>query len=166
MAKNGMDVVEAVRDLIYRSAILMDSQKTVDWLETLCTEDFQYLITTHSYEIRREQEWFEGQRDDLIETVNMLPHHNTDHSPLTRHVSVYTVDVDDGGKIAQAVSSVVVYQNMFDGINSHMDSGETRLFCMGKYLDEVSLEDDRPRLRKRNVRIDTRRLDKGTHFLL
>ena len=166
MAKNGAAAADQVRDLIYRSALMMDGQKTIDWLRELCTEDFQYMITAHSYEIRREQEWFEGKRDGLIETITMLPYHNTDHSPFTRHVSVYTVDVDDKAKTATAISSVAIYQNLFDGINSHMDSGDTRLFCMGKYYDEVSLAGEQPLLHKRNVRIDTRRLDKGTHFLL
>jgi methanesulfonate monooxygenase small subunit len=166
MAKNGADIASSVRDLIYRSAVMMDGQKVSEWLQELCAPDFQYLITAYSHEIRREQEWFEGDRDTLLEVVKMMPYHNTDHSPFTRHVSVYTVDIDDAGKTADVVSSVVVYQNMFDGINSHMDSGDTRLFCAAKYYDQVSLEGDEPRLLRRNVRLDTRRLDKGSHFLL
>lgn len=166
MAKNGADLASSVRDLIYRSAILMDGQKVTEWLEELCAPDFEYLITAYSHEIRREQEWFQGGRDELLEVVKMMPYHNTDHSPFARHVSVYTVDVDKSGKTADAISSVVVYQNMFDGINSHLDSGETRLFCAGKYYDRVSLKGDQPRLLQRNVRLDTRRLDKGSHFLL
>lgn len=166
MTTNGTDRLVAIRDLIYRSAVLMDGQKVMEWLETLCAPDFQYLITTYSHEIRREQEWFEGRRDALIELVKMMPLHNTDHSPFTRHVSVYTVDLDEAQGAAEAVSSVVVYQNMFDGINSHIDSGESRLFCVGKYLDKVTFEGDRPLLLERNVRLDTRRMDKGSHYLL
>ena len=166
MAKNGADQASSVRDLIYRSAMMMDGQQVTEWLEGLCTPDFEYRITAYSHEIRREQEWFHGLRDELIDVVKMMPYHNTDHSPFTRHVSVYTVDLDKSGKTADVVSSVVVYQNMFDGINSHFDSGETRLFCSGKYYDRVSLEGDQPRLLQRNVRLDTRRLDKGSHFLL
>ena len=166
MAKNGVDVASSVRDVIYRSAVLMDDQKATEWLEVLCAQDFEYVITSYSHEIRREQEWFQGDRESLLEVVKMMPYHNTDHSPFVRHVSVYTVDVDGSGATADAVSSVVVYQNMFDGINSHMDSGDTRLFCAGKYYDRVSLNGDEPKLLRRNVRLDTRRLDKGSHFLL
>lgn len=164
--KNGADVVSQVKDLIYRSAVLMDGEKFEAWLNDLCAPNFRYLITTYGHEIRREQEWFESNRDELVEMMNLMPMHNTDHSPLSRHVTVYTVDVEDGGKIASAVSSVVVYKNMLDGINSHLDSGETRLFAVGKYLDKISLEGDRPRLVERNVRLDTRRLDKGSHYPL
>ena len=57
--------------------------------------------------------------------VKLLPKHNTDHSPLTRHTSLYTVDVDDDAHSAKAVSSVVVYQTLLDGINSHIDAGES-----------------------------------------
>jgi methanesulfonate monooxygenase small subunit len=166
MTQNGADPASSVRDLIYRSAIMMDGQQVTEWLEGLCAPEFDYKITAFSHEIRREQEWFHGNRDELLEVVKMMPYHNTDHSPFTRQVNVYTVDIDDAGKLADVVSSVVVYQNMFDGINSHLDAGETRLFCTGKYYDRVSLEGDRPRLLARNVRLDTRRLDKGSHFLL
>jgi methanesulfonate monooxygenase subunit beta len=166
VAKNGADLAPSVRDLIYRSVVLLDGQQVTEWLEALCTPDFEYLITAYSHEIRREQEWFHGRRDELLDVVKMMPYHNTDHSPFTRHVSVYTVDIDESGKTAEAVSSLVVYQNMFDSINSHLDSGETRLFCSGKYYDRVSLEGGQPRLQQRNVRLDTRRLDKGSHFLL
>jgi methanesulfonate monooxygenase small subunit len=166
MMNNALDAANAVRDLIYRSAVLMDGDKVQEWLETLCSPSFEYMITAYSYEIRREQEWLHGERDDLIELVKMLPMHNTDHSPLSRHVTVYTVDLAEGGKTADAVSSVAIYRNMFDGINSHLDAGETRLFCVGKYLDKVSLDGDGPLLLRRNVRLNTRRLDKGSHYLL
>src|SRR5690606_34865751 len=134
---------EQVADLIYRSTVLLDREDFQGWLEEFCAPEFRYRITTYSPEIRREQEWLEGGREDLLEMMRMLPMHNTDHSPLTRHVSVYTVDLD-GGNAARAVSSVVIYRTMFDGINSHLDSGETRLFAVGKYLDTVRIDGEQP----------------------
>jgi methanesulfonate monooxygenase small subunit len=96
--------------------------------------------------------------------VKLLPKHNTDHSPLTRHTSVYTVDVDEKEHSAKAVSSVIVYQNMLDGINSHIDAGESRLFLVGKYLDTFRIKDDKAKFVSREVRIENRRLDKGSHW--
>jgi methanesulfonate monooxygenase small subunit len=96
--------------------------------------------------------------------IKLLPKHNTDHSPLTRHTSVYTVDVDHQSHSAKAVSSVIVYQNMLDGINSHIDAGESRLFLVGKYIDTFKIENNKAKFVSREVRIENRRLDKGSHW--
>ena len=96
--------------------------------------------------------------------VKLLPKHNTDHSPLTRHTTVYTVDVADDAESASAISSFVVYQHMLDGVNSHIDAGESRLFLVGRYIDTFKMADDKARFIKRVVRLENRRLDKGSHW--
>ena len=96
--------------------------------------------------------------------IKLLPKHNTDHSPLSRHTSVCTVEVDADGKNATAVSSVAVYQHLLDGTNSHVDSGESRLFLVGKYIDKFRIEEGRPVFVDREVRLQNRRLDKGSHW--
>ena len=58
----------------------------------------------------------------------------------------------------------MVYQNLLDGVNSHIDAGESRLFLVGRYIDTLRLEHDRARFIKREVRLDNRRLDKGSHW--
>jgi methanesulfonate monooxygenase small subunit len=58
----------------------------------------------------------------------------------------------------------VVYQNLLDGVNSHIDAGESRLFLIGRYIDRLKLEDDQARFITREVRLDNRRLDKGSHW--
>jgi methanesulfonate monooxygenase small subunit len=77
---------------------------------------------------------------------------------------LYTVDVDPGAQTAKAVSSVIVYQNLLDGINSHIDAGESRIFLVGKYIDTFKIEDDKATFLSREVRIENRRLDKGSHW--
>jgi methanesulfonate monooxygenase small subunit len=62
------------------------------------------------------------------------------------------------------VSSVVVYQNLLDGINSHIDAGESRLFLVGKYLDTFTIDNGKPSFLSREVRLENRRLDKGSHW--
>jgi len=103
-------------------------------------------------------------RKGLENLVNLLPKHNTDHSPLTRHTSVYTVDVEDGANRANAISSVVVYQTLLDGINSHIDAGESRIFVVGKYIDSFKIDSGQAKFLSREVRIENRRLDKGSHW--
>ena len=161
MSTNG--AADAVRDTIYRSCLLLDDQNWSEWLE-LCDEDFHYAIKAWSPEINYDMTYFQGHWKDLETMTNLLPKHNTDHSPLKRHTTVYTVDVDDDGKTATAVSSFVVYQNMLDGVNSHLDAGESHLFLVGKYVDKLKIEDGKAKFLEREVRLDTRRLDKGSHW--
>jgi len=157
------DVIEQVKDTIYRSCLYLDDQKWEDWLD-LCEEDFEYVIKAFSPEINVDMTYMFGTRADMATMTSILKKHNSDHSPLKRHVTVYTVDVDEGAGTASAVTSLVVYQNMLDGINSHIDAGETRLFLVGRYLDTFRLNGGAPKFTGREVRLDTRRLDKGSHW--
>ena len=158
-----MDPYALVRDTIYRSTLLLDRQDWTGWLAE-CDDAFQYAIRAWSPEINKDMTYLWLDRNGLVNLVKLLPKHNTDHSPLTRHTSVYTIDVDENGQNAKAVSSVIVYQNMLDGINSHIDAGESRLFLVGKYNDTFKIEGDRARFLSRELRIENRRLDKGSHW--
>ena len=79
---------------------------------------------------------------------------------------MYTVDTEDGGATATSVSSFLIYQNMLDGINSHIDAGENRLFMVGRYNDKFIIESGKAKFVEREVRLETRRLDKGSHYLI
>jgi methanesulfonate monooxygenase subunit beta len=158
-----VDSAALVRDTIYRSTIFLDRQQWNHWLAH-CDDEFQYAIRTWSPEINKDVTYLALDRSGLESMVKLLPKHNTDHSSLTRHTSVYTVDVDEAAHSAKAVSSVVVYQTLLDGINSHIDAGESRLFLIGKYLDVFKLEDGKAKFISREVRIENRRLDKGSHW--
>ena len=162
---NNSAAVEAVRHTVYRSCLLMDDERWSDWLD-LCDDDFYYKVTAYSPEIRKDMIYFDADRGQLASMCDLLPKHNTDHSPFKRHAVVYTVDVGDGGKSAEAVTSFVIYQNMLDGINSHMDSGDNHLFAIGRYIDTFQISNDSARFVSREVRLETRRLDKGTHWPL
>jgi methanesulfonate monooxygenase small subunit len=158
-----VDAAALVRDTIYRSTILLDRQDWNEWLAH-CDDQFQYAIRAWSPEINKDVTYLALDRQGLASMVKLLPKHNTDHSPLTRHTSVYTVDVDEAANSAKAVSSVIVYQNLLDGINSHVDAGESRLFLIGKYLDTFKIENNKAIFVSREVRIENRRLDKGSHW--
>ena len=155
----------AVTDTIYRSCLYLDNGNWEDFLN-LCDDSMLYSIKAYSVEIRKDMEYLSHNKKELGSLTEMLPKLNSDHSPLRRHASVYTVDISEDGEAATAVTSLAVYQNMHDGINSHKDSGETRLFLVGKYLDKFTISDGNALLIEREVRLDTRRLDKGTHHLI
>lgn len=163
MATNCVDAANLIRDTIYRATLLLDDQKWEQWLE-LCDDSFHYAIKSFSPEINRDMTYLQGSRKELATMVKLLPKHNTDHSPLKRHTTVYTVDVAEDAKTASAVSSFVVYQNMLDGVNSHIDAGESRLFLVGRYIDTFKLDNGKARFLKREVRLENRRLDKGSHW--
>lgn len=164
MGTNGVAVADSVRDTVYRSCILLDDEKWTDWLN-LCDENFDYAITAWSPEINKEMIYFSGDRKYLQAMTDMLDKHNTDHSPLRRHATVYTIDENDDGTL-KVVSSLAIYQNLLDGINSHIDAGESHLFIIGRYVDKMKIEDGKAIFLERKVELDTRRLDKGSHWPL
>ena len=93
MGANGGEVANTVRDTIYRATLLLDDQQWDQWLE-LCDDSFHYAIKSFSPEINRDMIYLQGTRKELATMVKLLPKHNTDHSPLKRHTTVYTVDVE------------------------------------------------------------------------
>ena len=163
MATDQTLTVEKVKNTIYAACIALDDQQWLDWID-LCDADFQYAIKAFSPEISADMTYLAGDRAHMDALVKMLPKHNSDHSPLSRHCVVYQVKVAEDGKSATARSSVAVYQTMLDGINSHVDAGESKVFMVGSYHDEFSIDGDDVKFTKRDVRLDTRRLDKGTHW--
>lgn len=149
---------EEIKELVYRSCLLLDNQDFDGWLE-LCAPEFRYTITAYSPEIRKEMTWLDHDREGMEGLFEMLPKHNSDHSPLTRHASVYLVEQGDNADEASVVTSLAVYRTPLDG-------GATELFAVGKYFDTVSLEGGAPLLTSRNVRLDTRELGIGSHLPL
>lgn len=157
------EAADAVRDAIGRATILLDSQQWLEWL-AMCDESFVYDIKAWSPEINYDMTYLHATRKDMEALIRLLPKHNTDHSPLTRHTTVYMVEVSDDGASAKAVSAFVVFQHLLDGTNSHIDSGESRLFLVGKYYDTFRIEGGRATFTSRETRLENRRLDKGSHW--
>ncbi|MBT3640009.1 MAG: SnoaL-like domain-containing protein [Acidiferrobacteraceae bacterium] len=157
------NITEDVKSTIYRASLYLDEGKWEDWLG-LCHEDFYYAIRAFSPEINYNMTYLDGSRADMVTITEMLPKHNSDHSPLARHTVVYTVDVDEAQQTASTVSSFAVYQTQLDGINSHVLAGESNVFLVGKYRDQFRIDSGRPLFVERIVQLDTRRLDKGSHW--
>lgn len=156
---------EMVKDAIYQACLNLDERKWEDWLDQ-CDDDFQYSVTAFSPEIGKDMIYLGLNHDELNKYFELLPKHNTDHSPLRRHATVYSVKVADDGKKASAVTSFLVTQEMFDGIDAPIDTGENHLFVVGQYRDQFNVENGRAVFTEREARIFTRRLDKGSHWVL
>ncbi len=151
-------VESQVCDLVYRICLMLDENKFTEWLE-LCTEDFQYTIAAWSPEIRRDMVWLDHDRDGLRTLMAQLPKHNSDQTPLTRHASVYTIEMDQAMREAKVVTSVAIFATALDG-------GASELWAIARYEDRVSFEGPTPRLRRRVVRLQTRSLGIGKHWPL
>ena len=143
---------KAIEELVYRSCLALDAKDFKAFLE-LCDAEFRYTIATYSPEIRREMVWLDHDRKGMETLFTNLPRHNSDHSPLTRHATVYTVDIDS--KTASVVSALQVFRTQLDG-------GATELFAVGRFHDTVSL--DKLKLARRLVRLETRLLGYGYHI--
>jgi len=122
----------AIRNAIYKATLCLDKEDWNGWLD-LCDEDFEYAIKAYSPEIRKDMCYLNGDRSAMASMTEMLPKHNTDHSPLSRHTVVYEINVDESDSSAEAVSSFTIHQTLLDGTSSHVDAGSSRLFLIGKY---------------------------------
>lgn len=146
---------QAVEELVYLSCLTLDNKDWKGFL-ALCDDDFRYHITAYSPEIRRDMTWLEQDKKGMDTLLTNLPRHNSDHSPITRHATVYTVELDEAKGEAAVVSALQVFRTQLDG-------GGSELFAVGRFYDTVKLNGSGPRLAKRIVKLETRQLGYGYH---
>ena len=99
--------------------------------------------------------WLDLDRAGMETLFNNLPRHNSDHAPLTRHATVYTVKPE--GAEAEVVSALQVFRTALDG-------GATELFSVARLVDTVKLDGGTPKLAARVVKLGTRQLGFGSHI--
>jgi methanesulfonate monooxygenase small subunit len=149
-----MEQRKQIEELVYRSCMALDERDFKGFL-ALCDPAFRYKVTVFSPEIRKEMTWLDHDRGGMETLFTNLPRHNSDHSPLTRHATVYTVKMN--GKSAEVVSALQVFRTQLDG-------GATELYAVGRLIDTVKLDGEAPKLASRVVRMETRQLGFGTHI--
>jgi methanesulfonate monooxygenase small subunit len=146
---------DAVKDVIYQSCLAMDDERFDEYL-ALCAEDYQYRITAYSPELRKEMVWLEQSRGDLIALFDMLPEHVKPEGRFTRHVQVYRVAPNGSPHTLNVTSALTVYFTT--------DRGDTKMFAIGRYNDVVDTSGATPRLKAREVRLETRSLGTGSQI--
>lgn len=164
MSLLSQDVIQRIHALIYDSCLLLNAERWPEFLALCDPAEFQYTITTYSPEIQKEQCWMDHDCDGIRRMFELLPRHNSDRAQLTRHGTVCKVEYDADRNEASAVTMVTIYRTELDGKDSFRNSGLTSLFAVGSYLDRVRLDGEEPRLISRNVRLDTRQLNAGSHL--
>ncbi|HVZ89911.1 MAG TPA: aromatic-ring-hydroxylating dioxygenase subunit beta [Polyangia bacterium] len=150
------DARVTVEETIYRAGLLLDAHDFEGFL-ALCAPEFRYAIEAYSPEIRRVMTWLDHDKDELAALFRTLSRHNSDHAPLSRHLTVYTVAFGAEGRQAEVVSALQVFRTTLDG-------GATALFAVGKIHDTVVIEGGQARLHRRTIKLDTRLLGIGSHI--
>lgn len=143
-----------VVELVYRSCLALDDRDFKGFL-ALCDPGFRYKVTVYSPEIRKDMVWLDHDRAGMETLFNNLPRHNSDHAPLMRHATVYTVKME--GAQAEVVSALQVFRTALDG-------GATELFSVARLVDTVKLDGGTPKLAARVVKMGTRQLGFGSHI--
>jgi len=143
-----------IEELVYRSCLALDDRDFKAFLD-LCDESFRYKVTAFSPEIRKDMVWLDHDKRGMETLFTNLPRHNSDHSPLTRHATVYTVKQQ--GTEAEVVSALQVFRTALDG-------GATELYSVARLIDTVKLDGGTPKLARRVVKIETRQLGFGSHI--
>ena len=151
-----MERRHAIEELVYRSCMALDERNFKGFLD-LCDDGFRYAVTAYSPEIRKDMVWLDHDKAGMDTLFGNLPRHNSDHSPITRHATVYTVSVDAAGQEAQVVSALQVFRTQLDG-------GASELFAVGRLHDTIKLDGAAPKLLKRVVKMETRLLGYGYHI--
>ncbi|HEY9531909.1 MAG TPA: nuclear transport factor 2 family protein [Burkholderiales bacterium] len=148
-----MERRQEIEELVYRTCLALDDRDFKAFLD-LCDDGFRYKVTAYSPEIRKEMVWLDHDKKGMETLFTQLPRHNSDHSPLTRHATVYTVKVD--GTQAEVVSALQVFRTALDG-------GATEIYSVARLIDTVKLDGSAPKLAQRVVKMETRQLGFGSH---
>lgn len=156
---------QKVRDAVCESALHLNAGDYGRFLQMCDQKHFEYSIINFSPEIKKVQCWMKQNYSGLAKVLDLLPKHNSDHARLTRHVIPYRVTAKGNGAF-EVVSQTAVYRTEWDAENSHLQSGATRLYVIGKYVDCVTLTDSGAQLTSRVVDLDTRQVGIGSHHIL
>lgn len=120
---------EAIRELVQRSAALLDAEAYESWTH-LFAAGGQYELVADSPEIRSRMVWWRNDRDEMARVLAEVPSHVND--PASR-LHLVTVDgIDLAGPTATCTARFALFRTQPDGA--------TRLYLVGRY--ELSLVKD------------------------
>lgn len=147
---------KAIAELIYQSCDMLDKMDFAGYVE-LCAPAYQYKITAYSPELKKDMVWQDVNLEALKHHFDLIGRHVREIVNLTRFPTVYSIKYEADGKRAQVVTGLQVFKTKLDG-------GETALYGIGKIYDTICLNTGRPRLRSREIRMETRQLGTGSQI--
>ncbi len=152
------DAVNTARELVTASCRAMDVEDFEAYLG-LCAEFFNYKITAHSREIRRDMVWLDKDKHHMKELLATIPKQNRDRTPLMRHATISSISSVEGTLIVDVRSNLAIYRTELDG-------GITNIFAVGVYIDSIDMSGAEAKLLTRTVHLETRMLGLGNHVPL
>lgn len=148
-----------IKSMLHESFVRLDDEDYDAYLE-LCAPAFRYRITTYSPDLRKDQVWLDHDREEMAELFNNIQYHVRLPGRFFRHGHVYRISRDGGGgngdETVQAMTSMVVHYTDPDG--------ESRVFALCRYHDDIDISTGTPLLASREVRLETRQLGTGSHI--
>lgn len=120
----------------------------------LCTPAFEYQVRAWSPELRQDMIWFDHGRDSLASLFETLPEHLRRPDRLLRHL---------GPSLIEAESDTHLLLDTSLAVFRTTPRGDSHLWAVGRYEDELLLTDKGWKLARRLTRLDTRDLGIGTH---
>jgi len=147
---------DQIARLIYRSCTVLDDED-FDAYMGVFAEEFDYRVSTYSYELRKDQDWMDLNRPEMKGLLANVDQHSRLLGKFARQANIYGIDRNGADK-ADVTTFVTVYYTT--------PEGATSVFAVGKYLDVVDLAGDEPRIAVREMRLETKELGIGTHLPL
>jgi methanesulfonate monooxygenase small subunit len=144
---------EAVRDLVQRTALLLDDENFEEWLRVLDAQG-TYELSAYSPEIRRWMTWWQSDRSTLEKMLKDVKQHVRD--PARRRHVVSSPVVTLTGERAQALSHFSLYRTL--------PEGQSSLYMVGRYEDTLVKRAGVWLYAAHKVITDTRMLDTFTHI--
>ena len=144
-----------VRDFLNRATDALDREAWDEFL-SMCAPGFEYRVTAHSYELDEDMIWLVHDLDGLRHLFDVLPEQlGRKGTRMLRHVSFIGIEPGKADGHVVATSKVIAIQTSPEGVSA--------LFAVGRYIDVVEIAGERPRLLRRETRLDTRELGIGCH---
>ena len=121
----------------------------------LCTADLNYVVKVWSPDLRRDMIWFDHDRSSIEALFGSVHEHIVRPERTLRHLGQSIVDLE-GADLASVDTSVAVFLT-----DTH---GDSRLWAVGRYIDQVEKHGGAWLLARRVVRLETRNLGIGSHL--
>jgi 3-phenylpropionate/cinnamic acid dioxygenase small subunit len=152
MSANPVDL-EAARELIQRTAMLLDEEKFDAWVELFDTQG-TYELSAYSTEIRRWMTWQLSDRETLQKLLKEVDEHVRDPARRRHIVGIPLVELDgDSGHVTSHFS-----------LFRTSPEGQSSLYMVGCYDDRIVKRASSWRYATHKVIVDTRMLDSFTHI--
>lgn len=150
----GLADIEAIRDLVQRTAVLLDAEDFTAWL-ALFDGAGSYELAAYSTEIRRWMTWQLSDVDTLARMLGEVAEHVRDPARRRHVVGMPVVDLE-GGDQARATAHFSLFRTS--------PEGQSSLYMVGCYEDRLVRRAEGWRYSRHKVIVDTRMLDSFTHI--